>query len=543
MTVVLNSPPRPPRSMLDVGDDPTYQPIFRPPPPKISDTQPPPPISSSDEFEELPAHDAASIRQQKGLREVDAETLIAPILSRVHSTALYDDALSHTTPRSVLPSSEEDEPEGGVRAIQRSPVDTSPLRRSQPQSLKWSSYDQHKKPTAHHKASSSLTFSLPSFSLPRGVTFPSFASGGSSSSSSYSTTVESMTEKYRRRRAKTMQQTVRSPGVFSSHRSSVFFGKPVAREDTNALRASQPPPQMIRRSSSVSELPRLALAREMTAESTTSSLGDDTKFLHIQHQTNARFKAMKDNLLAGLPKISPVTHLHQHLASLNPFTDTPEPQTPPLPLRASDLEALDTVRGDVVILGGYRGSVLRDAVLGRRVWIPLKVGFNLRKVDLEVGLNPEDEERAEEKIRPDGMLKSISAVDISRRLFRRLRQNTYAHDRRVHDWGYDWRLSPKIIARKLIEFLETLPCNQPIDGEDPMVRRKGRGALVIAHSLGGLIVRNAINQRPELFSGVLFAGTPQTCINILGPLKNGDSVLFNSKVFTAQVRARPQVVI
>ena len=193
-----------------------------------------------------------------------------------------------------------------------------------------------------------------------------------------------------------------------------------------------------------------------------------------------------------------------------------------------------------MVLGGYRGSVLRDATVDRRVWIPLKVGFNLRKVDLGIGLNPEDEERAEEKIRPDGMLKSISAVDISRRLFRRLRQSADAHDRRVHDWGYDWRLSPKIITRKLIDFLEKLPCNQQIEGEDPEAPRKGRGAMVIAHSLGGLIVRNAINQRPELFSGVLFAGTPQTCINILGPLKNGDSVLFNSKVFTAQVLIRPE---
>ncbi|KAF8542885.1 hypothetical protein BDD12DRAFT_727745 [Trichophaea hybrida] len=199
------------------------------------------------------------------------------------------------------------------------------------------------------------------------------------------------------------------------------------------------------------------------------------------------------------------------------------------------MEALDTVKGDVVVLGGYRGSILRDAATGRRVWIPLKVGLNLRKVDLEVGLESEDEERAAEKIIPDGMLKSISAVDISRRLIRRLNTGAAEHDRRVHDWGYDWRLSPALIVKRLIEFLETLPCNKPVEGEDPTVRRKGRGALVIAHSLGGLIVRNAMNQRPELFSGVLFAGTPMNCINILGPLKNGDSVLFNSKVFTAQV--------
>ena len=58
---------------------------------------------------------------------------------------------------------------------------------------------------------------------------------------------------------------------------------------------------------------------------------------------------------------------------------------------------------------------------------------------------------------------------------------------------------------------------------------------MIAHSLGGLVARHAINQRPELFSGVLFVGTPQHCVNILGPLRNGDTVLLSSRVLTAQV--------
>jgi hypothetical protein len=272
-------------------------------------------------------------------------------------------------------------------------------------------------------------------------------------------------------------------------------------------------------------------------------LGDDARFLHITQMTNSRLKAIKDNLIAGLPTMPQLPHLQQHLASLNPFIDTTENTPTTIIPKTPAMEALDSVTGDVVVLGGYRGSILRDAATGRHVWIPLKVGLNLRKVDLEVGLESEDEERAAEKIIPDGMLKSISAVDISRRLIRRLKTGAAEHDRRVHDWGYDWRLSPALIVKQLIEFLETLPCNKPVEGADPTVRRKGRGALVIAHSLGGLIVRNAINQRPELFSGVLFAGTPMNCINILGPLKNGDSVLFNSKVFTAQVRTPSSTIV
>ena len=107
--------------------------------------------------------------------------------------------------------------------------------------------------------------------------------------------------------------------------------------------------------------------------------------------------------------------------------------------------------------------------------------------------------------------------------------NAKAGKLRVWDYGYDWRLSPHLLARKLKLFLEGLECNRP-DSE-------GRvdGATVIAHSLGGLITRYVVNQRPELFKGVIYAGTPQACINILGPLRNGDEVLLSSKVLTAQV--------
>jgi hypothetical protein len=58
---------------------------------------------------------------------------------------------------------------------------------------------------------------------------------------------------------------------------------------------------------------------------------------------------------------------------------------------------------------------------------------------------------------------------------------------------------------------------------------------VVAHSLGGLIMRHAINKRPDLVAGVVYAGVPQRCINILGPFRNGDDVLFSSRVLTAQV--------
>ncbi|KAK8194435.1 hypothetical protein M8818_007627 [Zalaria obscura] len=147
------------------------------------------------------------------------------------------------------------------------------------------------------------------------------------------------------------------------------------------------------------------------------------------------------------------------------------------------------------------------------------------------GLEPEDDLNMEEKIVPGGMLTHIGPVDIARRLFRRARacENSRSGKLRVHDYGYDWRLDPLYLSRRLIAFLEKLPCNQP------GTPKHNRGATVIAHSLGGLITRHAVNQRPDLFRGVLYAGVPTTCVNILGPLRNGDDVLLSSRVLTAQV--------
>lgn len=194
--------------------------------------------------------------------------------------------------------------------------------------------------------------------------------------------------------------------------------------------------------------------------------------------------------------------------------------------------ALMKATGDIVILGGYRGSILKQAQPPhQQLWVPMKSVLKNKKVDLEVGLTREDEEMMEQNIIATGIISHIGPIDICRRLLKQMRKCTNARESRlrVHDWGWDWRLSPDLLSEKLIIFLESLECNH---AETPVEQR---GAVVIAHSLGGLITRHAVNQRPELFAGVIYAGVPQHCINILGPLRNGDDMLYNSKILTAQV--------
>ncbi|EDO04933.1 hypothetical protein SS1G_07417 [Sclerotinia sclerotiorum 1980 UF-70] len=298
-------------------------------------------------------------------------------------------------------------------------------------------------------------------------------------------------------------------------------------------------PRTIRRATSDDSLLYHSLSR-------TSSLGDDSRFENHREQVNSRVKAIRDSFqdrstfrmpqLPSMPNILPAVTKKKPLEPSPSFSkydsfgkDNARSSTKPT--NALD-KAMENLTGDVVIMGGYRGSILRSAKApNHQLWVPVKVGLNIRKVDLEVGLNLEDEERMEESIIPSGMLKNIGPVDISRRLFKRLEncENAQNGKLRVWDYGYDWRLSPHLLSRKLKAFLEKLPSNRPgPNGEKPT------GALVIAHSLGGLITRHVVNQKPELFSGVIYAGVPQSCVNILGPFRNGDAVLLSSRVLTAQ---------
>lgn len=321
------------------------------------------------------------------------------------------------------------------------------------------------------------------------------------------------------------------------------------------------------------------------ATSIASSLGDDSRWEHVQKQVNSRAKAIADSLqdtsirLPGLPSLPTVKlgilrgrpdfsrhravsdtarysnrletrgndlvtannasferqcHIKQEATQAEETVGSNSksfrrPQKSPYPNLD---QALASLTGDVVILGGYRGSILRSAKPPhRQLWVPVKAGLNIRKVDLEVGLQPEDEETMEGRIIPSGMLSHLGPVDMGRRLLKRLRscRNAQEAKLRVHDYGYDWRLSPHLLSRRLIQYVEGLPAN--LNG----LSDRERGVIVIAHSLGGLIARHAVNQRPELFAGVIYAGVPQHCVNILGPLRNGDEVLLSSKVLTAQV--------
>ncbi|EFX03929.1 hypothetical protein CMQ_857 [Grosmannia clavigera kw1407] len=335
-----------------------------------------------------------------------------------------------------------------------------------------------------------LSKALPSLSFPKGSStfFPSLPTP------SFLSAVTSPTSPASRKSLSTAQNQQRQPTVASQQPSSYSH----------------------HRSTSDDSMLYQTLSR-------VSSLGDDDNFDNIREQVNSRVKAIMDSF-----PDRPTFKLPSFFPDGKSSAGASAPREP-----ASSLDiALESLTGDVVVMGGYRGSILRSAEPPhRQLWVPVKVGLNIRKVNMEIGLDREDELNMDKSIFASGMLKNIGPVDISRRLFKKLREceNARHGKLRVHDYGYDWRLSPHLLSKRLNDFLETLPSNKLPLGS------AGRGALVISHSLGGLITRHAVNQRPDLYSGVIYVGTPMRCINILGPLRNGDAVLLNEKVLTAQV--------
>jgi len=318
-------------------------------------------------------------------------------------------------------------------------------------------------------------------------------------------------------------------------------------------RLSNSKPSLLRRTTSDQSL---YLRRAATGA---SDFDDYNAFANVSEMVNSRFKAIADTWQDSSFKIPKMPSINFGSYRPTPFRTTSEDTKDNTRTNRGTLagtanansnrdganvtharekqhpilnDVLSRLRGDLVVLGGYRGSVLREAQPpNRQLWVPIKVGMNLRKADLEVGLTREDELKMEEKIVPDGTLSHIGPIDISRRLLKKCRkcQNVQDQELRIHDYGYDWRLSPDLLAERFTRFLESLKCNRP---ELPPEQR---GAWIIAHSLGGLITRYSINRRPELFAGVVYAGVPQNCVNILGPLRKGDDVLFSSRVLTAQV--------
>lgn len=227
---------------------------------------------------------------------------------------------------------------------------------------------------------------------------------------------------------------------------------------------------------------------------------DEAKFFsHHKGTDDVRFRAVKASIKENISEFLP-DFIHAKQKKEKPYD-----------------AVFNTIDGPIVIMGGYRGLILRDAKTHKRVWIPLKAGFNLRKIDLLLGPLLQDELKATDLIFPDGVLKNVGPIDICKRLIKRLDSNPKTV---VREFGYDWRLDLNQTSDQLVDFLKKLR------------RETGKPSIVIAHSMGGLVTHGALNKNPELFRGIIDVGVPSECLNILGPIRYGDLILLSDKILT-----------
>ena len=310
-------------------------------------------------------------------------------------------------------------------------------------------------------------------------------------------------------------------GKFKALRQSIINVNVNVNVNMNMIMRSKSDPTLPDVGAINSQLSAVQLDGSATSTDTTPEpSGKEVKALDT---AMAHAPTTSSRILSSFP-ISPVGSLFQHTIT-------------------SNYDIYDELDGDVIVLGGYRGSILRDSKTKRRTWIPvLKAGLNFKKINLQLGPTDEDELReyhasdiindhkiSEDdpdypKMYPDGMLTHIGPVDISRRLIKRLNQNPKVN---ASDWGYDWRLSPDLVSQQL---------HQELKRRKEESIRKGtwndKGVLLIAHSMGGIIAHGAMVKDPSLVRGVIYVGTPLPCANILGPLRYTDAILLSKDILT-----------
>lgn len=274
------------------------------------------------------------------------------------------------------------------------------------------------------------------------------------------------------------------------------------------------------------------VSRNASREDVTTPVRLDEQFLPpaSQEASSSRWREAMHSAWGFLPSFDFFAHstgpTDDKELTASPSVNILEPEAiPTVKKDPGNPDYFKNLSGNVVIMGGYRGSVLRDAETSMMMWIPIKVGVGLRRPTLELGLSTEAEEKSEGLVYSSEMCTSIGKlVDMGKRLEERIAGRRRA---KAYAWGYDWRLSLARSSRRLISFLEEL--------YDASADTQGakRGAKVVAHSMGGLVALHALAtcSNPRIFEGLVFASTPFLGTpNILGPFRFGDAALFNDTI-------------
>jgi len=150
----------------------------------------------------------------------------------------------------------------------------------------------------------------------------------------------------------------------------------------------------------------------------------------------------------------------------------------------------------LVFIHGIKGAVLSDE-RGAVRWLNPRQALNLESPRLALPVEWKGDEQARDGITASGVLRDVYVIPfvLGEKVYGPFLDKAGKLDRPFYPFAYDWRRDNLETLARFIAFLE-----------DVSEKNKGAKIQVVAHSMGGLITRAALAQRPDLFQSVIFAG-------------------------------------
>ena len=182
----------------------------------------------------------------------------------------------------------------------------------------------------------------------------------------------------------------------------------------------------------------------------------------------------------------------------------------------------------LVFIHGIKGARLIDGA-GGVVWVSAMEALGIKSPKIALapefvnGRQPVDDIKAVDVLDAIDVVPFLYSVDV----YGPFLDAAAASGRAFYPFSYDWRRDNAETAATFAEFLA-----------DVSRKHGGAKAEVVSHSMGGLVTLAVLNDHPELFRSVVFAGAPfKGGIGFLHDLHGGEPTGFNGEVLGPEVLA------
>jgi pimeloyl-ACP methyl ester carboxylesterase len=180
----------------------------------------------------------------------------------------------------------------------------------------------------------------------------------------------------------------------------------------------------------------------------------------------------------------------------------------------------------LVFIHGFKGSTLVNHD-GEIQWLSGLQALGLRTPNLALPLQWSGDAQARDGLSAGQILDQVNVIPwiASEKVYGPWLEAAREMGHPFYPFAYDWRRDNLESLEQFSRFIES-------------VRRENQGApvRVVAHSMGGLITLALLNQHPEYFQSVVFAGVPFAGgVGFLPDLHTGIPVGLNRKILSPAV--------